>query len=45
MDQGRVAEQGTFDELLARGGHFARLYSIATATSTQRIKLEEAGFA
>lgn len=45
MDQGRMVEQGTFDELLARGGHFARLYAIATSSSTQRIKFEEAGFA
>lgn len=45
MDQGAVVEQGTFDELLASGGHFARLYAIATSTSTQRIKFEEAGFA
>lgn len=45
MDQGRVVEQGTFDELLGQGGHFARLYAIATSTSTKRLKLEEAGFA
>ncbi|MEI8140565.1 MAG: ABC transporter ATP-binding protein [bacterium] len=45
MDQGQVVEQGTFDELLGRSGHFARLYAIATSTSTQRIKFEEAGFA
>jgi ABC-type multidrug transport system fused ATPase/permease subunit len=45
MDQGRVMEQGDFDSLLKQGGHFAKLYSIATSTSTHRIKLEEAGFA
>ena len=45
MDQGRVVEQGKFDELLASGGQFARLYAIATSTSTQRLKIEEAGFA
>lgn len=45
MDQGRVVEQGDFDGLLKQGGHFARLYTIATSTSTHRIKLEEAGFA
>jgi subfamily B ATP-binding cassette protein MsbA len=45
MDQGRMMEQGTFDELLGRSGHFSRLYAIATSTSTQRIKFEEAGFA
>lgn len=45
MDQGRVVEQGNFDALLERGGHFAGLYAIATSTSTQRIKFAEAGFA
>ena len=45
MEQGRVVEQGKFDELLASGGQFARLYAIATSTSTQRLKIEEAGFA
>lgn len=45
LDQGQMVEQGTFDELLDRGGHFARLHAIATSTSTHRIKLEEAGFA
>ncbi|MCL1856941.1 MAG: ABC transporter ATP-binding protein/permease [Kiritimatiellaeota bacterium] len=44
MDQGRVAEEGTYDELLAKGGLFSRLHSIAVSTSTHRIKLEEAGF-
>jgi subfamily B ATP-binding cassette protein MsbA len=44
MDQGQAVEQGTFDELLALGGHFAHLHAIATSTSTQRIKIEEAGF-
>jgi len=45
MDQGAVAEEGSYDELLAKGGLFARLHSIATSTSTRRIRLEEAGFA
>lgn len=45
LDQGRVVEQGTFDELLDRGGLFARLYAIATSTSSQKLKLDEAGFA
>jgi ABC-type multidrug transport system fused ATPase/permease subunit len=45
LDQGQVVEQGTFEELLEKGGHFARLHAIATSTSTQRLKLEEAGFA
>ena len=45
MDQGRVVEQGSFDELLARGGLFANLHAIATSTTTHRLKIEEAGFA
>ncbi|MEI6971834.1 MAG: ABC transporter ATP-binding protein [bacterium] len=45
LEQGRVVEQGTFDGLITGGGHFARLHTIATSTSTRRIKLEEAGFA
>ena len=44
LDQGHVVEQGRFDELLTRGGMFARLHAIATSTSTQKLKLEEAGF-
>jgi len=44
MDQGQVVEQGTFDELLALEGHFARLHAIATSTSTKRLKIQEAGF-
>jgi ABC-type multidrug transport system fused ATPase/permease subunit len=27
LDHGRVVESGAYDELLARGGHFARLVS------------------
>ena len=26
LDDGRIVEQGPFQELVARGGHFARLY-------------------
>jgi ABC-type multidrug transport system fused ATPase/permease subunit len=26
LDQGQVVEQGSHDQLLARGGHYARLY-------------------
>jgi ABC-type multidrug transport system fused ATPase/permease subunit len=45
LEQGRLAEQGTFDDLLARGGLFAHLHRIATSSSTHRLKIEEAGFA
>ncbi len=45
MDKGRLVEDGTFEELLARGGLFKRLHTIATSTSTRHLKMEEAGFA
>lgn len=45
MENGALAEDGTFDELLAKGGIFHRLYTIATSTSTRRIKIQDAGFA
>jgi len=45
MDAGRVVEQGSYDELMARGGFFSRLHAIAVSTSTRRLKLDEAGFA
>jgi len=45
LDNGRVAEDGTFEELLKLNGIFFKLYQIATSTSAKRIKLEEAGFA
>ena len=28
LDGGRVVERGTHDELMDRGGHYARMYSI-----------------
>lgn len=45
LDHGQVVEQGTYEELLASGGHFAHLHAIATSTSTHRLKIEEGGFA
>ena len=45
VEQGRIEEDGTFEELLEQGGLFYYLYSIATSTSTRHFKLEEAGFA
>lgn len=45
LDEGRLVEEGTFDELLEQKGLFRHLYSIATSTSTKQYKLEEAGFA
>lgn len=44
LDEGRLVEDGTFDELLARRGLFHRLHSIATSTSTHALKIEAAGF-
>ncbi|HXH02398.1 MAG TPA: ABC transporter ATP-binding protein/permease [Candidatus Competibacteraceae bacterium] len=40
LDQGRVVEQGSHDELLALGGHYARLWALQ-----QRQQVEEAGAA
>ncbi len=45
LDNGRLVEQGDYDALLAAGGLFAHLHTIATSTSTHRLKIEEAGFA
>jgi ABC-type multidrug transport system fused ATPase/permease subunit len=45
MNEGRVMEVGTFDELIAKGGLFSRLHSIATSTTIENNKLEDAGFA
>ena len=45
MDEGRVAEEGTYDELLAKVGLFHRLHAIATSTTIEKTKMEDAGFA
>jgi vacuolar-type H+-ATPase subunit E/Vma4 len=45
MDDGRIIGEGSFDSLLARNGLFARLDAIATSTSVEKSKIEEAGFA
>jgi subfamily B ATP-binding cassette protein MsbA len=31
LDDGRIVEQGSHAELLARGGHYARLYALQFA--------------
>ncbi len=45
MDRGELVEDGTFEQLLDRKGLFHHLHTIATSTSTRRIKMEDAGFA
>lgn len=45
MEEGHLAEDGTFQELLDRRGLFRRLHDIATSGSAQTDRLEEAGFA
>jgi ATP-binding cassette subfamily B protein len=37
LDQGRIAEQGSFAELVKRGGHFARLYRTQFAEGEDRV--------
>lgn len=36
LEKGQVVELGTHDELLAKGGHFARLYSMQFADEAER---------
>jgi ABC-type multidrug transport system fused ATPase/permease subunit len=36
LDDGRIAEAGTFAALVQRGGHFARLYQTQFGTETPR---------
>jgi len=45
VDNGRLVEDGSFEELLDQQGVFHRLYTIATSSSARNIKLDEAGFA
>ena len=45
IDDGQIAEEGTYKELLARRGLFHYLHNIAISTSTRELKMEEAGFA
>jgi len=35
LDRGRIAEEGTHLELLARGGRYARLYGLQMSTETE----------
>lgn len=37
MDQGEIVERGTHADLLARGGHYARLYALGLEDETQGI--------
>ncbi len=37
LDQGQIAEQGSFAELVQRGGHFARLYRTQFAGEVDRV--------
>lgn len=45
MDRGCVAESGSYEELLAKGGLFAELHSIATVGMIREARMAEAGFA
>jgi ABC-type multidrug transport system fused ATPase/permease subunit len=45
LDDGRLVEDGTYQQLIARGGIFARLHAIATGGAETGTKLDHAGFA
>ncbi|MDB5803531.1 MAG: Fe-S cluster assembly transporter permease/ATPase protein [Betaproteobacteria bacterium] len=41
MDQGRIVERGTHHELLARGGHYARMWSLQQQEEHKAEELQE----
>jgi ATP-binding cassette subfamily B protein len=43
LDQGRLVESGTPDELLATGGVYAELYSLQAEQFTARVPAPKAG--
>lgn len=45
MDNGRLVEKGTFDELLEARGLLRRLHDIATSTESHKSRIRHAGFA
>lgn len=45
MDEGRLAEDGSYEQLMARKGLFYKLHEIATSTGGYAARIEEAGFA
>jgi ABC-type multidrug transport system fused ATPase/permease subunit len=45
LQQGRVIEEGTHDELLARGGSYAELYELQAQWYTEQVKSDAVGAA
>lgn len=45
FDQGRLEEEGTFEQLLDKKGLFRHLHDVATSPVSVQTKLKEAGFA